>query len=423
VFAQVLDGADGLAVGWNASDADPGLDEGDVDLSCATAGGDVRCWGDNRSGQLGQGGVTRSVEPLAIAAVAGTSLVAGAAHACAIAGGAARCWGSRESGQIDGVEVGAGAPCTAAVCDAGAPIVVADGATELVAGARHTCGRFGDALACWGDNRSGQVGLAPSGALSPTLIAGGWSRLLGAGPRGTCAAGSSGAHCWGEVLAGGRPHREPALDGATGLGLADGAGCALLGGGALACFGDARLFGHGDPGACGDGACNALETAATCPADCGPPPLTHLARDYQAISFGAEFGCGLTAGGTVSCWGDNFYGQTAEPTGDTSPIPYTVPVTGCTRIATGAVHACALCGGALRCWGDASHGELGAPVTRVSVTEPRTILAPEGVWLDIAAGDGFTCGLTATRGYCWGTSLHGALGNGTGANLPVTVRY
>ncbi len=43
--------------------------------------------------------------------------------------------------------------------------------------------------------------------------------------------------------------------------------------------------------------------------------------------------------------------------------------------------------------------------------------------MTVTAGDGFRCGTTSEgKGYCWGTSLHGALGNGTrGSNLPVTV--
>lgn len=83
-----------------------------------------------------------------------------------------------------------------------------------------------------------------------------------------------------------------------------------------------------------------------------------------------------------------------------------------------------MCDGVAYCWGDARHGELGGAAELVQVIEPRATVAPDGErFAGITAGDGFTCARTDTgHAYCWGSSLHGALGNGgRGANLPVTV--
>ena len=90
------------------------------------------------------------------------------------------------------------------------------------------------------------------------------------------------------MLAANEPAHEPALDGVRALALGPGFGCALDAAGVLACFGDnaTAAFGNGGAGMCGDGACNASETAATCPADCGAPPLTRLRRAYTAIDAG-----------------------------------------------------------------------------------------------------------------------------------------
>lgn len=430
-FAKVLDGATALAVGWNGTDADPGRDDGDLDLACATVGGRVHCWGDNRDGQLAQGGFTRSPQP---SEVAGghrwAAVAAGASHVCGIedAERAVYCWGSTEHGQV-GDEAGAITPCTATRCDAAQPtrVDIAD-AEQLVAGANHTCARSGAQIACWGDGRAGQVG-APGSALAPTIVPGSWTAVF-AGADGTCALdATAGVTCWGAALEDHPPEPDPELAGAVAIGLGFGFGCTLDAGAQLACFGDNLdgTFGNGDAGSCGDGACNNDETAETCGADCGPAPVSHLGRTYAAIAIGRRaFGCGLTAAGSIECWGDNTRGQigSSELAVSSVPNPIANP-SGCTQLAAGRDHACAVCADGIACWGEAEHGELGGTLDHVPVFDGRTMPPPAGeTWTAVTVGDGFTCGTTDTRrALCWGTSLHGALGNGArGANLPVAIR-
>jgi hypothetical protein len=49
---------------------------------------------------------------------------------------------------------------------------------------------------------------------------------------------------------------------------------------------------------------------------------------------------------------------------------------------------------------------------------------PGDAWAEVTAGTGFTCARTAMgRGFCWGTSTHGALGIGAaGSNLPLPIQ-
>ena len=57
----------------------------------------MRCWGYNRSGQLGNGGTTDSALPVAVSGLTNVvALSAGATENCAIrsGGGAVYCWGS-----------------------------------------------------------------------------------------------------------------------------------------------------------------------------------------------------------------------------------------------------------------------------------------------------------------------------------------
>jgi alpha-tubulin suppressor-like RCC1 family protein len=308
------------------------------------------------------------------------------------------------------------------------------GASQIALGSAHTCALTTDRVLCWGANEVGQCGAAPSFAAEPTSTLGSWTSVH-AGAAGTCTSSPGETWCWGEMfVSAGSPMHTPALDGASAIAIANTYGCALLATGSLACFGEGE-FGNGEAGTCGDASCNAGETVASCEVDCGPAPLTHLDRTYASLATGTRpFTCGLRDDGVVECWGDNFFGQSGqtfdEGFGPELVHPVTVPfaiedLAGCTKLAAGGAHACALCNGVLRCWGDARHGELGPPSTSDPITRPRIITPPDvrDPWIDVTAGDAFTCARTvAGRGFCWGRSLHGALGNGaTGSNLPIAV--
>jgi hypothetical protein len=238
--------------------------------------------------------------------------------------------------------------------------------------------------------------------------------------------------CWGDALESHLPEPDPELDGATALAFGFDFGCKLDATDALACFGDNAngAFGNGAPGTCGDGACNADETGDTCPADCGAAPLTATGRTYQTIAIGRSgFACGLRADLRVECWGLNFVGQCGSAELATVFEPNEIAdAADCTQLAAGRSHACALCGLTdpdIVCWGDARHGEVGPAEGFDFAVTGRAMPPPAGErWIGVTAGDGFTCGTTESgRGFCWGSSLHGALGTGVrGANLPVTIR-
>ena len=64
--------------------------------------GDISCWGDNSSGQLGDGSRLPSNVPVPVSGgLVFSSVVAGGRHTCGVAGaGVAYCWGSNEEGQL-----------------------------------------------------------------------------------------------------------------------------------------------------------------------------------------------------------------------------------------------------------------------------------------------------------------------------------
>ena len=153
----------------------------------------------------------------------------------------------------------------------------------------------------------------------------------------------------------------------------------------------------------------------------GPPAPLSVAT---AIAAGTSHTCAVLTGGTVGCWGYNYYGElgngttnTAAPFGVSTPTLAVGPggvgtLTGATALAAGGDHTCALLsGGTVTCWGD-----TGSTVP-VSVTGLTGVTA-------LAAGGDHTCALLAdTTVQCWGGNWDGQLGNGTttGSTVPVSV--
>jgi len=122
--------------------------------SCAVLqDGRVRCWGDNVSGQLGDGSHTRSSVPVTTAGITDAVAVSsGDFHTCALLqSGSVSCWGLNFSGQLgDGT-----------ANDAATPVQVTGISTAVgvSAGVVHTCAALQDGTAkCWGYNSAGQLG-------------------------------------------------------------------------------------------------------------------------------------------------------------------------------------------------------------------------------------------------------------------------
>jgi alpha-tubulin suppressor-like RCC1 family protein len=166
-----------------------------------TSAGSAYCWGANSSGQLGNGSTTDGSTPVAVAGgLAFTALAAGGrsgtsqGHTCGLtSSGAAYCWGDNSSGQLgDG-----------STTNRSAPIPVSGGLSfsALAAGMFHTCGLTSAGAAyCWGDNSSGQLGDGSTTSRStPIPVSGGLSfSAIIAGSLHSCALTSAGAaYCWG----------------------------------------------------------------------------------------------------------------------------------------------------------------------------------------------------------------------------------
>ncbi|MEA2698663.1 MAG: hypothetical protein QOI66_2934, partial [Myxococcales bacterium] len=111
-----------------------------------------------------------------------------------------------------------------------------------------------------------------------------------------------------------------------------------------------------------------------------------LPAQVWAIAAGGSHSCALSDGGTITCWGDNFYGQLggplATPEGSISPA---LSSFGAGAVSAGQAHTCLLStDGRVSCWGDNRFGQLGAGSALPSITASETASPP--VIVDLGVG-------------------------------------
>jgi len=435
-----------------------------LEHTCAVIeSGEVRCFGGNDSGQLGNGTFDDSAEPVDVR-IDGkvVSLVAGENQNCATTdAGASFCWGSNRADQL----------AQSAALIGPSPVIVegAEAATEISAGDYFTCIVQEDAVYCWGANDAAQLGDRTGQARSlPTHAIGvlGPINQLALGEEHSCyLSTTSQARCWGrndhaELGPGADDEIEPIALNVTGLGGAIGqmdAGdehsCAVRrDDGVLLCWGsdDAGQLGDGDiestgpvevdlpdvvEVATGDSHTCSRQSAGEvhCWGENGSgqlgdtstsdttAPSVQLPLNADRIECGDDFTCAIS-GQMVFCWGANDFGQLGNGSQETSLAPQSIAsLPPAIDISLGAEHACAIVMAGsgqpqLMCWGRNDGGQLGDGTTESSAT-PVPVELP-GAPLEVAAGDRHTCARVSygadldVQVLCWGSDVDGALGSG-----------
>ena len=377
-----------------------------ADSTCARlSNGTVNCWGQNASGQLGDGTTTSRSVPVQVQGVGGVGLLAGVTsigagqhHACAVLtlGGLA-CWGKNNYGQLgDGTIVNRSTPVT--VVDR----FLAPMGTTPSTKVSSVIGRFWGTCAvlvaggavCWGLNTSGQVGdNTTNDRLYPKTVTG---------------VGGSGS-----------------LSGVASLSSGGSFVCALLIAGGVDCWG-------GNPyGNLGDGTITSRFSPVQVKGVAGSGTLSGA----SAIATSQATSCALISGG-VDCWGlrgglgDGLDADRFTP-GPVAAVGGSGTLSGVSSIASGASYTCAvLTSGGVDCWGVNNSGRLGiggsgtslaaTPVEVKAIGGSGTLAGVSAV----AAGWNHTCALLVAGGVnCWGAASGMQVGDGTTTqrNSPVAV--
>lgn len=306
---------------WGAGQASPAflggvrfsrLSAGTGHVCGLTSSGEAYCWGQNSRGQIGDGSTNNvRAEPVAVAGGLSFRVIRGGGnHTCGLTGaGRAYCWGDNRSGQLgDGTTSGRSRP-----------VPVADLTfSDIAAGGNHTCGiATSGKTYCWGDGFSGQLGYGNlSTESAPIEVTGDvkFSKIYAGGGH-TCGLTAAGkAYCWGDNRAGqvgdgsGNDRQTPVEVQTTAtfqeLSLGVSHSCGLTGGGSVFCWG---AGGRGQLGTGGR-------------ANQNKPARVVAEGSFTSISAGAGHTCAGTST-QAYCWGDNARGQL----GDGSTVPKPAP--------------------------------------------------------------------------------------------------
>jgi alpha-tubulin suppressor-like RCC1 family protein len=382
------------------------------------------------------------------------SVEVGYYHSCALlTNSQVRCWGYNSNGQLGNNDDD----------DATTAVVVRNGAdtgplrnvVQLALGDYHTCALLESRqVRCWGYGTYGQIGNGETDDVAlPTVV----ENVAGTGPLQSAiriSAESDGAcallanrqlRCWGEddygQLGNGLPEAASDLPvvvkgvGGNGV-LSDIAG---LGGGydnncAWTRSGQGRCWGYQGDGALGNNSASNSPVPVVVRNAQNGLPLTGITQ----LSQGGYQGCARLTNGQARCWGDNTEGAlgTGGTTDNRRAVTVRLPngraLTGVVDIEAAAYATCALLSsGKVRCWGDDEYAQNGdgsveSPEFRKFPNLVHNTGNASGVLTNVRqlAGKSYHSCVTLTSGQarCWGYDSYGALGNGNDDTTPYPVR-
>jgi alpha-tubulin suppressor-like RCC1 family protein len=363
----------------------------------------VRCWGYNGYGELGDGSGTEEIDSADVTKNAsGTGpllnvvqVVAGEYHTCALlANRQVRCWGAGDSGQIGNGETD-DQPYPTTVRNVGdtGPL---QNVVRISAESYGACALLANGqVRCWGDDDYGQLGNGGPKETSslPVVVKG---------------VGGVGALTNIASLSGGYDTN-----------------CAVTRGG------QGRCWGYNTYGGLGNGSTSDTTVPVPVRAQSGQP-LTGITQ----IANGGYHGCAVLSTKQLRCWGRNSSGELGTGNVDDSARARVVrsangrALRNVTSVSVNQASTCALVtNGQVRCWGSDTYGENGdgtfaAPAFRKHPTPVRNIAGTANLsGVTQLAGKSYTYCVAIVNGQarCWGYGDYGGLGNGNDDDVPRPV--
>jgi alpha-tubulin suppressor-like RCC1 family protein len=328
--------------------------------ACSALSGKLRCWGDNSSGELGNGTTRKSLTPVAVTGLPTPILEVAASYdrTCALVSGRrVYCWGRGARLDSSGKPKANSTPLKVS----GIPST----AHGLAVGVTHACVvDANDAVWCWGVNDRGQIGDGTTKARSSAV----------------------------------KTKSPPAAK----VVASDGYTCAVLRAGGVACWG--RSHGSaGDP-------LNPEGLVVNSKTPLAIPGL-ETATDLSATG---DFICVLLAGGLISAWGENDHGQLGDGTVTGRSVPAIIGgLPEAVQVVASASHACALTSdGSVFCWGRGDHGQLGdGSFAERHVPGPIVQPRPAAILFGGASGHWTLALASEGSAFAWGRDEYGQLGN------------
>ena len=444
--------------------------------TCALLSDDsMKCWGEGGSGQLLGGNTSDQNAPPDVPLNLDDHLIAvnisvGSEHACALLNhGQVKCWGKNDLGQLGQGDADSVGKTSGDPDDELGEIPPVDLGTDVTArsvavGERHSCALLNDgSVKCWGANDNGQLGLGSGmdsvdphvgddeGEMGDALGAvtfGSRNMVavqIGAGEDFTCALVSDGSvYCWGVNDVGqlGRGDTDTIGDGET---AAEGMVAVAFPVGVVP-----RSLSVGDRHVCivgrsgddnkvycwGDDSAGQLGQAASVAVGDDEAVSGVTAVDFgtddtvKAVAAGSEHTCAILVNDELVCWGANGSGQLGrDSVADDEDAPGGTGVdiahanNTVSRVSLGRAHTCIVsaASGYMECWGANGSGQLaqgnttnlGDDTTRVDAGTPFNL----GRVLKLELGGNLGCAIDESwKIQCWGEGTEGQLGRGNGDN-------
>lgn len=380
--------------------------------------GALYCWGDNTSGQLGDGTTAQHLTPTLVPSLTSgvTAVSVGDTDTCVIHNGAAKCWGGNAYGQLgDGTTDDHLTPAVVNGLDSGV--------TAIATGENHSCAIQSGAVICWGNNASGQLGDGTTDdQTKPVQVSGltADATAVAIGNHHSCAIVNGAAKCWGSNIPGqlgvdtspdsgsSIPLQVTGLEtGVTAITAGALHTCAIAGGAAY-------CWGYNGAGQLGDGSGTYNDSTT-------PLPVLGLTSGVTTVAAGATHTCAVVSDAAV-CWGANSVGQLGDGTQNGSDIPVGVAGMGSnvSAVKGGGAFSCAVQNHTLSCWGGTGLGVLGDGTSTIYYTPVQVYGLTSGV-TSIAGGKSINCAVVSGAVKCWGNG--GAVGDGTTIqrNVPTQV--